>query len=285
MTFKKIRFVTDSTSDIPADLVTKHSIGIVPCFINHGEQSFTDDGRELVREDFYKQLPSMRPAPTTAAPSPGMAKEVIDARFADADHLVIISVASKLSGTYNAMRLGAAHLPPDRFTLIDSESVTLGLGWQVLIGAEVAAETGDVEQTVDAIRRVRQHANVYAALETMEFLRRSGRVGWAAASIGALLQIKPLLHVYEGEVKAASRVRTFSRAFEELVRLGNEQVPLDRLAILHAANPEGAQELRERLTDIAPANAIIVSITPTIGTHIGPGGLGLATVSQMWRTT
>lgn len=285
MTFKKIRFVTDSTSDIPADLVAKHRIGIVPCFINHGEQSFADDGRELVREDFYSQLPSMRPAPTTAAPSPGMAKEVIDAAFEDADHVIIVSVASKLSGTYNAMRLGAAHLPQDRVTLIDSESVTLGLGWQVLIGAEVAEATGDVEQTVDAIRRVRQHANVYAALETMEFLRRSGRVGWAAASIGALLQIKPLLHVYEGEVNAVSRVRTFSRAFEELVRLGTAQAPLDRLAILHAANPEGAQELRERMKDIAPANVIIVSITPTIGTHIGPGGLGLATVSQLWRTT
>src|SRR5690606_18014714 len=130
--------------------------------------SFADDGRELVREDFYSQLPSMRPAPTTAAPSPGMAKEVIDAAFEDADHVIIVSVASKLSGTYNAMRLGAAHLPQDRVTLIDSESVTLGLGWQVLIGAEVAEATGDVEQTVDAIRRVRQHANVYAALETME---------------------------------------------------------------------------------------------------------------------
>ena len=285
MTFKKIRFVTDSTSDIPADLVAKHRIGIVPCFINHGDQSFADDGRELVREDFYNQLPSMRPAPTTAAPSPGMAKEVIEAAIADADHVVIVSVASKLSGTYNAMRLGAAHLPPERVTLIDSESVTLGLGWQVLIGAEVAEETGDIEQTIAAIRRVRQHANVYAALETMEFLRRSGRVGWAAASIGALLQIKPLLHVYEGDVKAVSRVRTFSRAFDELVRLGSEQTPLDRLAILHAANPEGAQDLLERMKDVAPADVIIVSITPTIGTHIGPGGLGLATVSQLWRTT
>jgi fatty acid-binding protein DegV len=109
-------------------------------------------------------------------------------------------------------------------------------------------------------------------------------VSWASAGIGALLQIKPILDVREGEVKSHSRVRTFKRAFDELVSLAHEQAPLDRLAIMHADNEKGAHELHEALKDIAPQMTITVNITPTIGTHIGPGGLGIATVNQAWRS-
>lgn len=285
MTFKKIRFVTDSTCDIPPELLAKHNITVVPCYINQGDKSYADDGKQLIREDFYRNLPSMRPHPTTAAPSPGDCTKAIESAAADADHVVVVAVATKLSGTYNALRLGAANLPPEKVTLIDSQNTTMGLGWPVVIGAEIAEATGDIEKTVEAVKNVRQHTHVYAGLETMEFLRRSGRVGWAAAGLGALLQIKPVLHVYDGEVPLASRVRTFARVFDELVKFANSHAPLERLAILHAINPDGARELQNRLADIAPADTIMVSITPTIGTHIGPGGLGVATVSKSWRTT
>jgi DegV family protein with EDD domain len=159
----------------------------------------------------------------------------------------------------------------------------MGLGWQVIIAAETAEATGDVEAVKDAVQRVRNNQRVYAALDTLEYLRHSGRVSWASAGIGALLQIKPILDVREGEVKSHSRVRTFKRAFEELVTLAREQAPLDRLAIMHADNAQGAQELKEALKEIAPADTITVNITPTIGTHIGPGGLGFASVSKSWR--
>ena len=284
MTFKKIRFVTDSTCDLPQNLLDQHNIRVVPCYINHGENSYPDDGKALSREDFYRQLPAMRPSPTTAAPSPGDTKAAIEAAFAEADHVIVMTVAAKLSGTLNAMRLGAADLPPDRVTLLDSESVTMGLGWPVLIGAETAAATGSVEETLAVMERVKQNTHVYAALETLEFLRRSGRVGWAAAGIGALLQIKPILHVFGGEVHQAGRVRTFTRAVDELIRFCQTHAPIDRLAILHATNLQGAMDLQNRLADLAPSDTIIVSITPTIGTHIGPGGLGLVPVSKSWRT-
>lgn len=285
MAFKKIRFVTDSTCDIPPELLQKHNITVVPCYINYGNNSYADDGKQLVREDFYTNLPSMKPAPTTAAPSPGDSKAAIEAAAADADHVIVVTVASKLSGTFNSLRLGAADLPPDRVTLIDGQTMSMGLGWQVLLGAETAEATGNVEQTVEAVMKVRQHAHLYAGLETMEFLRRSGRVSWAAANIGALLQIKPVLHIYDGEVQPASRVRTFARVVDELVKFAHSHAPLDRLAVLHALNPEGAVNLQNRLADIAPPDTIVLSITPTIGTHIGPGGLGVATVSKSWRTT
>ena len=280
MSSKKIRFVTDSTCDIPADLVQKYGIGVIPTFVNFGDKSLSDNGVELIREDFYRQLPSMNPFPTTAAMPPALAEEIIMRTFEDADHLFLISVASKLSGVYNIMRLSASKLPQDRVTLIDSKSVTLGLGFQVLAGAETAEATGDVDLVKAAVEHVRDRAHVYAALETMEFLRRSGRVGWAAAGLGALLQIKPMLEVYNGEVKSGNRVRTFGRAIEELIRLVHEQSPLERLAILYISDRTDAEKLRDRLTDVAPSEPLIVSVTPTIGSHVGTGGVGVVTVSK-----
>lgn len=280
MTIKKIRFVTDSTCDLPADVVQKYGIGVIPTFVNYGDKSIADDGLELVREQFYHDLPHMNPFPTTSAMPPALAEQIIHQTFEDSDHLFLISVASNLSGVYNIMRLCATKLPPERYTLIDSRSVTLGLGFQVLAGAETAEKTGDVAQVKAAVEHVRERARVFAALETMEFLRRSGRVGWAAASIGALLQIKPMLEVYDGEVKSGSRVRTFGRAVEELIKIAHERAPLERFAVLYISDHAEAEKLRERLADIAPAGTLVVSVTPTIGVHVGTGGLGVVTVGK-----
>lgn len=284
MSSKRIRFVTDSTCDLPPDLIEQHRISVAPCYINYGGGSYADDGVQLVREQYYEQLPDLHPQPTTSAMPPGVAEDAIRAVMDDAEHVIIINVASKLSGVYNTFRLAAASvLPPDQYTLIDSTTMSMGLGYQVLIGAETAAATGDVAQVVAAIERVRAAQSVLCVLATIEYMRRSGRVSWAAAGIGALLQIKPLIEVNDGEVRALGRIRTFKRAVDELVSFAHERAPLDRLAVLHANNPEGAHALAERLADIAPPNVLFVNVTPTIGTHIGPGALGFAYVSQSWR--
>jgi len=276
---KKIRFVTDSTCDLPTEWVAKHQIEVVPCYINYNNTSYADDGQELIREEYYSTLPTLRPFPTTSAMPPRLAEEHIKRAGETADHVIIVTVSSKLSGVYNAMRLGAQNcLPADRFTLVDSEQLTLGMGWQIMAGAETAARTGDVQQTLAAMSDTRGRTKVYAALSTLEFLHRSGRVGWAAAGIGTLLQIKPLVCVVDGEVKNLAKVRTFSKVREELIRRTYEEVPLERMAILYANDADGAAALKEQLKDIAPPDTIVCSITPTIGTHIGPGGLGVATV-------
>ncbi len=276
----KIRFVTDSTCDLPAEIVQQYDIRVIPTFVNYGDLSIPDDGVALDRAVFYRDLPTRTPFPKTAAIAPGDAEKIITEAFDGADHLFLISVASKLSAVYNIMRLAAQKLPQERITLIDSRSVTMGLGFQVLAGAEAAAATGDVAQVRAAIESTRKRAWVYAALDTMEFLRRSGRVGWAAAGIGALLQIKPILEVYDGEVKSGSKVRTFGRALDELIRLVHEQAPLERMSMLYINDLEVAQQLRERLSDVAPPNTLIASVTPTIGVHVGTGGVGVVTVSK-----
>ena len=280
MTLTKIRFVTDSTCDLPLDIVQKYDIRVIPTFINYGDQSIPDDGVALSRADFYRELPTRTPFPKTSAIAPGQAEEVITQAFEGADHLFLISVASKLSAVYNIMRLAAQKLPQERISLIDSKSVTMGLGFQVLAGAEAAAATGDVAQVRAAIESTRERARVYAALETMEFLRRSGRIGWAAAGIGALLQIKPILDVYDGEVNSGSKVRTFGRALDELVNVVHKQAPLERMAMLFINDLDVAERLRDRLSDVAPPNTFIASVTPTIGVHVGTGGVGVVTVSK-----
>jgi DegV family protein with EDD domain len=283
MTFKKIRFVTDSVCDIPEDLVQKWQISVVPCYVNYDGESHLDDGKDLVREEFFRKLPSMKTTPTTAAPSVGLTEKAITEAAQDADHVVIITTPAKLSGIYNAMRLGASNLPPEKISLVDSGTLTMALGWQVVIGAEVAKETGDVEKVLQAIQKVRQNQKLYAALATMEFLRRSGRVGWAAAGIGALLQIKPIVTLDDGVVSRLAAIRTFGKAVEKLVELTREQAPLDRLAIMHANNLQGAQDLKKQLGDVAPESTIIIEVGPTLGTHIGPGALGVLPVSKSWR--
>lgn len=283
MTSKKIRFIADSTCDIPPDLLKKWDITIIPAFVNYGGNSYADDGQELDRVDYYNKLPMMTSQPTTAAPPPGLTEEVITRVAAEADHVVMLTVPAKLSGIYNTFRLGASSLPPETYTLIDSGTTTLALGFQVLVGAEVAAATGSVAEVIRAIERARKHVRIYAAPESMTYLRRSGRVGWAAAGAATLLQIKPIVSVADGVVESTARVRTFGKAVEKMVELALEQTPLDRLALLHTNNPEGAEDMKRQLGSAIPAETYMMNVTPTLGTHVGPKALGVVTLNNGWR--
>lgn len=279
----KITFLTDSVCDIPDALLRRYNITVAPIFVNFGGQSFADDGIELQRDDFYRRLRTLEDYPQTSAMSPELARTYIDKASADSDHLFIITTPKGLSGIYNAMRLGSSHLPQDRVTLIDSGQLSIGMGWQVLIGAQVAHETGDVQKTHRAILSAQKHQHVYAAVGSLDFLRRSGRVSWAAANIGNLFNIKPIVHSNQGEVHAIARVRTFNRAIDKLVDLARANAPYDKFAILHILNEEGFHILQERLADILPDDTIVGTVGPALGTHIGPGSVGFAAVSKGWK--
>lgn len=283
MTFKKIKIVTDSTCDLPQQLVDQWGIVVIPVYVHIGDESFADDGTELDRANYYSRLSSLKAVPTTSAPSPGLCEQVIDQAMADADHVVIITLPPKLSATYEAMRLGVNKHPADRWTLLDSGTTTMAMGYQVLIAAEIAAQTGDVEQVLAAIKQVKSHIKLAALVNSLENLRRSGRVNFAQAGIGTLLQIKPLVTVTDGVVETMSRVRTMSRAREEMAEMARQQAPLERIALLHTNNLEGVEWLRERLKDILPADVLTINITTAVGTHVGSGSLGFVTVKAGWK--
>ena len=284
MTSSRIRIAADSVCDLPADLADAMNIHIIPTYVNTGGESIPDDGRSLDRERFYRELPAMRPPPTTAAPSPGDAADfyrgILDAGV---ERVVSIHVPVKLSGTLNAMRLGAATVGADRITLVDSLQLTFGMGLQAWAAAELAAAGAPLATILDAVERVRRHTRVYAIVDTLEYLRRSGRVNPLVANIGGFLKIKPIISVADGEVESVARLRTWARAEERLAALIRAEAPLERLAILHVANRTGAEMLRERLRDVAPSDTLVIEATPTLGTHVGPGAIGAATLQANWR--
>jgi DegV family protein with EDD domain len=279
-TKQKIRIMTDSVCDIPQALLDQWNIGVIPCYVNFEGKSYLDDGTQFDRADFYKRLPQMKEFPTTAAPGVGLAADMLTNAIEGHDHIVSINVAAKLSATLNNIRLGGEQALPGRVTVLDSGGVTMSIGSQALVAARVAAETGDVAQVVAAVEAARKRQKLYAIIANLEYLRRSGRVNAISAFAGSILQIKPLLDVHDGEVDVAERVRTMGKATQRLRELVEAQAPLEHLTILQIENEKGAEELKDMLKPILPAEVITVMAGPTLGVHIGPGSLGVVTVRK-----
>ena len=284
MMTSRIRIAADSVCDLPPQIAAELGIRIIPTYVSIDGESLPDDGKALIRRDFYEQLPRFQTHPTTATPSPGDAEQFYRAILEEgAEHIISLHLPAKLSGVLNAMRLGAKAAAKDKITLVDSLQLTFGIGFQVWVAAEYAQKTGEVDEILAVIERVRQHTQVYAIIDTMEYLKRSGRVSSIVASVGSLLKIKPILTVRDGDIQLVSRQRTWSRATAQLRALTRAQAPLERLAILHTANRSGAEDFLDSLGDLAPPAAHIIEITPTLGAHIGPGSVGVATLSTNWR--
>lgn len=284
MTFKGIQVAADSVCDLPVEIVRKLNIRIIPTYVNIGDQSIPDDGVRLDRQAFYRQLPCMSRQPTTAAPSPGEA-EIFYRNMLDdgAEKIVSIHLPDRLSGVLNTMRLGARAVDAERVTLVDSLQLTFGIGFQVWVAAELAVKGASLKDILEAIERVRQHTEVYAIIDTMQYLQRSGRVSSLVAGIGTLLKIKPIVRVADGDITSLARSRTWSRAEAKLKELTRDQAPLDRLAILHIDNRAGAERFLGSIREIAPEETHVIEVCPTLGAHIGPGSIGVATLNQDWR--
>ena len=277
----KIGIVTDSTSDIPAYLVAEHNIQVVPTILILEGKEYAD-GIGITREEFYNRLPSLRTPPTTAAPSIGDFTTHYETLLAQGcDHIISIHAASQLTTIINVARQAAKEFP-DKVTCIDSGSLSLGLGFQVLAAAE-ESET-DLKSALDAIASTRKRLQVSAALDTMEYLKRSGRVPGAVATLGGLLSIKPMIELIDGEVKPIGAVRTTKQADERILNFLLGLGDLERLAILHTnAEPRARQllnELMNRVRKSIPRDILFVNVTAVIGTHLGPNGLGFAAVRK-----
>jgi len=277
----KIGIVTDSTSDLPAYLVEQHNIQVVPTVLILDGKEYSD-GTGISREEFYTRLPSLRTPPTTAAPSIGDFATPYETLLSqDCDHIISIHAASQLTTIVNVARQAAQEFP-DKATCIDSGSLSLGLGFQVIAAAE-ESELG-LKPALDAIASTRKRLQVSAALDTMEYLKRSGRVPGAVAALGGLLSIKPMIELVDGEVKAIGAVRTTKQADERILNLLLDKGELERLAILHTnAEPRARNLLSEMMSQArqsVPRDILFVNVTAVIGTHLGPNGLGFAAVRK-----
>ncbi|MGZ9220662.1 MAG: DegV family protein [Anaerolineales bacterium] len=283
----KLGLVTDSTSDIPNYLIEQYELEVVPSILIMDGKEYAD-GVAISREEFYRKLPSLHTSrqPTTAAPSIGD----FSARYESlltrgCDHILSIHAAGALTSILDIARQAANDFP-DRVTCVDSTSLSLGLGFQVIAAAEAAAEAAEMglEAALVAMESTRKRLHVSAALDTMENLRRSGRVPGAVALLGSLLNIKPLIELTNGEVKAIGAVRTTKQANDRMSNFLLEGGPLERLAILHTgAEPRAKEFLNELMLKVSqsvPRDILMVNVTPVIGTHVGPNGLGFAAVRK-----
>ena len=274
-----IAIVTDSTSDVPLELAAAQKITVIPAILVIDGKSVVD-GEGISRKDFYEQLPSMKTLPTTAAPSSGTFENIYESRLSQgASQVLSIHIASKLSGILNAAQ-AAARSFGKRVHVLDSEQVSLGLGFQALAAAEDAAQGLTLEQVVQRIVELRQRLHLVAMLDSLEYVRRSGRVSWAKASLGSLLQIKPFLRVKDGSVSRQGETRTRHKGIERLRQMLGDLGPLERLGILHTnAEPE-AQPILTEFAHLSQHPPLLVNVTSIIGAHIGPNALGFVAVTR-----
>ena len=279
----KLGIVTDSTCDIPQFLIEQYELEVIPCILAIGGKEYID-GKDITREEFYRKLPTLNASqqPTTAAPSIGDFAARYDSLLRrGCDHVLSIHAAGALTSILNIAKQAAGDFA-NQVTCVDSTSLSLGLGFQVLAAAE-AAELG-LQAALNAILSTRKRLHVSAALDTMENLRRSGRVPAAVAILGGMLNIKPMIELRNGEVKAIAAVRTTKQANERMLNFLLQLGPLERLAILHTGAEGRAREflnaVMQKASQSVPRDILMVNVTTVIGTHVGPNGLGFAAVGK-----
>jgi len=273
-----VRILTDSTGDVPEDIAQRLKIAVVPAYVQFQDKSLRDK-EQISRSAFYDMLPNLAEVPTTAVPP----SEEFAAAFRDlarqTDQLVAILLSANLSGMLNAARLGSLDVEGAEIHLVDSGQVAMGLGWEVILAAEAAAEGRSVQEILALIEEVKPRIRILAMLDTVEYLRRGGRVAWASYITAHLLHIKPLLEVRQGEVTLVGKIRTRRKAMERLVEMTADLGPLDRLAVLHTNTPDIAV-FRTQLDSVFCTEQILVSeVGPVVGAHIGPDALGIAAVT------
>jgi len=275
-----VRIVTDSTCDLPPTVINDLEITVIPLYINVGSKGYLD-GIEISRQEFYARLPSFRPHPTTAAPGQDVfQKSYFRLVEEGATQILSIHVSQKLSAVFGIALSAAQSIQMVPVTVLDSRQLTLGTGFLAETAARMAKEGAHVNEILPVLEDQISRTHVFAALDTVEFLRRSGRTSFAMASIASLLHVKPLLRMYDGN-PTSERVRTTGKAIRRLIELLEQAAPLERVALVHTHSPEKADYLRRQASHLMPEGEIpSVDITPVIGAHLGPGAAGFACISR-----
>ena len=276
-----IKVVTDSTSDLPADVAESLGIEVVPLNIHFGPDVYKDRVN-LMPDTFYDKLINGDVLPTTSQPSVGEFIEVYERLGSDADGIVSVHISEKLSGTMNSARLASQQANADcPIEVVDTFQVSMGVGICAMEVAEVANSGGDMNQVILAARNAVTRSQCFFMLETLEFLQKGGRIGKAQALIGNLLKIRPMLMLQEGEVHPLGRERTRRKGIAKLVDTVEELAPISGLAVMYSTGPDEAQTLAQNVSKfmIEGREPMMLQIGPVIGTYAGPDTLGIALIS------
>jgi len=276
----EIRIVTDSTCDLPASVIDELGITVVPLYINIGDQGYLD-GVEISLLEFYSNLANYPSHPTTGTPGTAAFTQAFD-NLVDqgAEEIISIHISEKLSATINVARMAAGEYKKAKVTVKDSGQLSIGTGFQVEMAAKMANDGKSSTEILAAMGSLRTRTFVTAGLDTLEFLRRSGRMNRFMSGIGSLIQLKPILTMRDGK-PGSDRVRTSIRAEKRLISLLEDYVPIEKFALLHTNAHAKAEEFKKKIVEYLPEGEIFsMDITPVIGAHLGPGAVGFAIVSK-----
>jgi len=284
----KVMVVSDSTANIPLELLNGKEIRFLPLqVIWNGE--ILRDGVDIQPTQFYERLATDKNMPSTSQATPEEFKSVYRDLLDQGYDILSVHISSKLSGTIDSALQAKKALKSDSIEIIDSLSTSMAMGFQVLTVLRMAKMGATLAECKATALEAINHTGVYFAVNTLEFLHRGGRIGGAAAFMGHMLNLKPLLELRDGKIEAVEKVRTLSKTIDRLLDLVEAKLegvsgPI-RLSAVHGNSPAEAEELLNRAVKRFPASqvseAVLTSISPVLGTHAGPGALGLAYMAGM----
>jgi DegV family protein with EDD domain len=275
-----IKIVTDSTAYLPEATVRQHDLRIVPLYVHFGEEAFRE-GVELSNEEFYARLKEAPALPTTSQPSAGEFHEVFKELIEAGHEIVTLTISSKLSGTWNSAMAAKAMLPDGRLYVIDSLSTSIGLQLMVEAAIEATAAGKTCQEIVALIEEIKQEMYILFVVDTLEYLAKGGRIGNAKAFLGTLLKVKPILILQDGAIEPLEQVRSKHKALARMLDLIEEHVgdkgPKAKIAITNALVEEEARALGQEIqVRLGCADPSVANLGPVIGTHTGPGVIGVA---------
>lgn len=267
-----VKIVTDSVADIPAGIVAELGISIIPVLVHFGQETFRD-GIDISTDQFFQKLINSDVMPSTSVPSMDMFARTYAKLAEETDEILVIMLSSKLSGLYNAAVQSAALVDGDiRIDVIDSGCAVMAQGFVVIRAAQAARDGASMDEIIEIVHRDLPRVEIRAAFDTLEYLQRGGRIGKAAALMGSLLKINPIVALKDGVVEPAGRARSRAKAIDLLYDFVAGYSNIEELAVEGGACPDDVDNLVERLGAMFPKERIYRSrATPVIGAHTGPG--------------
>ena len=283
----KVAVVTDSTAYIPRETLDGYPVYSAPLQLIWGEQTYRD-GVDISPTEFYERLPQAKVNPTTSQATPAAFNEIYQKLLDEGYDILSMHLSGKLSGTLDSATQAKENFPGAMITLVDTEMTAMAMGFQVMAAARAAKQGASLAECESLVEQMRGKTGVLFVVSNLEYLRRGGRIGGAQAFLGTALNLKPILELRGGKIEAVERVRTMSKAIDRLIDLFEERIgdrrPI-RIASLHAAAPEEARLLlertRQRFSEDEVVESVYSEISPVVGTHTGPGTVGLAYMAGM----
>jgi DegV family protein with EDD domain len=277
-----VKIITDSTSDLPAEVAKELGITVIPLYVHFGTDAYRD-GIDLTTDQFYKRLTTDKTHPTTSVPPPAAFAEAYDRLDKETDEIMVLTISRKLSATYDSAKQGLEERKGKcRIELVDSRLSLMGLGLIAIAAAKAANKGANLKGILALTKENIPRLDMRIAFDTLEYLRRGGRIGKAQAFFGSLLKVNPILTIKDGEVYPAARERSWAKAIDYLVNFAAGYANIEEMALEDATTPAEADDLAERIGANFPKEDIYRSkVSPVIGAHVGPRVLSVMVLGEV----